>query len=521
MERQATVPSNHGLLHDNPITITNNDKYYSFRDYTFNNSIKSTGHYCYNDFSNYYKKSNNYYCSKDYRSLAAGWHDQCYKHNTFNNNIAKSNNHYCSNHHSAANDNNDFSNYYTKCNNKQCTSATTSTAASTITTLTTSQTDTTTSQTTTEPPAGTVNVTNTTLSWNNNGTTSTEPSTTTTLTTSQNSTGPQTSPRASMINVTSTTTPSTTTSPNPTTTTVATTTEQPTTTNITKSINYLINCYCSSTNYNTRNNTITSYYTGANYHKDSSNYNNTFSNNSNNTITNYYFAANNNNKCPINTYYNNHSTYRHHEHRHNSITNYHSSTSNHKYPYHNYFNYNSIYRSSFTNRRLPYSSLPNSESRIQADIPPDFPKMHCDQILLNRGYRRIYPLTFLRCIVIRFWPGSVGVDTQLIFRNQTVVPNITDTTDSLRQAINESTVFLNIIPSSITAEERNLTSATSSPQMTTTAAPTTVSATTASSSASATTASSSARTRPEGVVTFLLPLILIYFMMTEQRLLWN
>ncbi|KAI4880207.1 hypothetical protein NFI96_020535 [Prochilodus magdalenae] len=84
---------------------------------------------------------------------------------------------------------------------------------------------------------------------------------------------------------------------------------------------------------------------------------------------------------------------------------------------------------------------------------------------LNRGYKLMYPLTFQRIIIISFWqvpskiflPGSVGVTTQLIFINQTVVPNITDTEQSLKTAISKANVFLDVIPSSIQAGEYSYT----------------------------------------------------------------
>lgn len=50
-------------------------------------------------------------------------------------------------------------------------------------------------------------------------------------------------------------------------------------------------------------------------------------------------------------------------------------------------------------------------------------------------------------------PGSVGVTSQLIFQNQSVVPNITDVVESLKQGLNESIIFLNVITSSISAGE--------------------------------------------------------------------
>ncbi|KAL7845144.1 hypothetical protein AOLI_G00233360 [Acnodon oligacanthus] len=70
---------------------------------------------------------------------------------------------------------------------------------------------------------------------------------------------------------------------------------------------------------------------------------------------------------------------------------------------------------------------------------------------LDRGYRERFPLTFLRCCVLRLWAGSVGVDTQLIFQNETVLPNVTVVAESLKSAINDYKVFLDIIPSSVTA----------------------------------------------------------------------
>ncbi|KAI4902628.1 hypothetical protein NFI96_006803 [Prochilodus magdalenae] len=70
---------------------------------------------------------------------------------------------------------------------------------------------------------------------------------------------------------------------------------------------------------------------------------------------------------------------------------------------------------------------------------------------LDRGYKELFPLAFLRCYILKLWAGSVGVDTQLIFKNETVLPNITLVAESLKSAVNGSKVFLNIIPSSITA----------------------------------------------------------------------
>lgn len=129
---------------------------------------------------------------------------------------------------------------------------------------------------------------------------------------------------------------------------------------------------------------------------------------------------------------------------------------------------------------------------------------------LNRGYKSIYPVIFLRCIIISFWyvqfsfwstflqltyfagrqsllvtckpffnnsngtntttnnnnnfycishqfcslifrSGSVGVTTKLIFANQSVVPQIRNIEESLKTSINTSTVFLDVITDSIKA----------------------------------------------------------------------
>lgn len=50
-------------------------------------------------------------------------------------------------------------------------------------------------------------------------------------------------------------------------------------------------------------------------------------------------------------------------------------------------------------------------------------------------------------------PGSVGVDMQLIFKSDTVLPNKESIEDNLKSAIAESKVFLDIIPSSVVVGE--------------------------------------------------------------------
>ncbi|KAL7852156.1 hypothetical protein SRHO_G00179410 [Serrasalmus rhombeus] len=92
---------------------------------------------------------------------------------------------------------------------------------------------------------------------------------------------------------------------------------------------------------------------------------------------------------------------------------------------------------------------------------------------LNRGFREMFPLTFLRCYVLRLWNGSVGVDTHLVFINETVLPNATVLTDSLKSAINDSTICLDIIPSSISTVSTtgHLISSTGQPSQSATATP--------------------------------------------------
>ncbi|XP_058637265.1 mucin-2-like [Onychostoma macrolepis] len=130
---------------------------------------------------------------------------------------------------------------------------------------------------------------------------------------------------------------------------------------------------------------------------------------------------------------------------------------------------------------------------------------------LNRGYKYVFQNTFLRAVIIIFWPGSVGVTSLLIFQNQSVVPNITDIEDSLKQTINQSIVNLNVITSSISADPRNDTTSTTTQSLTT-------ATTTMASSQFATaitSASSVARSRNIEVVTFLLLCNLTKFLLIE------
>ncbi|XP_061081316.1 uncharacterized protein LOC133115424 isoform X1 [Conger conger] len=124
---------------------------------------------------------------------------------------------------------------------------------------------------------------------------------------------------------------------------------------------------------------------------------------------------------------------------------------------------------------------------------------------LNRAYRRRYPRTYRRCRVRGLRRGrplstvvnrmdTILVDTELIFVNQSVVANVTEIETALQEAIDDSTVDLNIIPSSINAAATN----TSTP---------------------ATTSSAMATNKPQEVITFLFPLYLvIYFLSADMRL---
>ncbi|KAJ8362156.1 hypothetical protein AAFF_G00392790 [Aldrovandia affinis] len=151
---------------------------------------------------------------------------------------------------------------------------------------------------------------------------------------------------------------------------------------------------------------------------------------------------------------------------------------------------------------------------------------------LNRGYRRIFPDIFLRCIVILFRPGApfnvrafrverTEVETNLIFRNRTVVPNVTNTVDTLMQALNDSVVFLDILPSSINAvtvtTPTTATNTTATNTTTTTITTTTMSTTTTTTTSTTTTSSATATNRPQIVITFLFPLSLVVFFLLSDR----
>ncbi|CAB1328158.1 unnamed protein product, partial [Coregonus sp. 'balchen'] len=70
---------------------------------------------------------------------------------------------------------------------------------------------------------------------------------------------------------------------------------------------------------------------------------------------------------------------------------------------------------------------------------------------VNRGYKIIYPLTYLRCRIMKFASGSIIVNITLIFKNQTVVPNATSAEQGLTDSLSHGNTFLNIDPTSITA----------------------------------------------------------------------
>ncbi|XP_036789382.1 UV excision repair protein RAD23 homolog [Oncorhynchus mykiss] len=90
---------------------------------------------------------------------------------------------------------------------------------------------------------------------------------------------------------------------------------------------------------------------------------------------------------------------------------------------------------------------------------------------VNHGYKRIYPLTYVRCRIIQFTSGSIIVNMTLIFKNQTVVPNVTSVEQGLNDSLSHGNTFLDIDTTSITA--RTTTSAATTFAATTTATPTT------------------------------------------------
>ncbi|KAG5848294.1 hypothetical protein ANANG_G00096970, partial [Anguilla anguilla] len=124
---------------------------------------------------------------------------------------------------------------------------------------------------------------------------------------------------------------------------------------------------------------------------------------------------------------------------------------------------------------------------------------------LNRVYGNAFGRRYRRSNVARFSRGSsfpradtVQVETNLIFQNKTVVPNADQAATVLRQSINNSTANLDAVPGSINAENPNT--------------PTTT-------TISATTSGAMATNKPQEVITFLFPLILvIYSLSTDMKL---
>ncbi|XP_029935888.1 cell wall protein DAN4-like [Myripristis murdjan] len=147
----------------------------------------------------------------------------------------------------------------------------------------------------------------------------------------------------------------------------------------------------------------------------------------------------------------------------------------------------------------------------------------------NKGYQIVYPETFLRCSIKGFRPGSVVVETNLIFKNETVVPTASHAVVSLEKAINESKVFLDVIPNTIRTANTTSNSTTATPTTATTTAVDTTTTTTATTIAVDTTASPTtttaatltitsramASTRPLNVLTLLL--IPLAFFVTDRQ----
>lgn len=75
-------------------------------------------------------------------------------------------------------------------------------------------------------------------------------------------------------------------------------------------------------------------------------------------------------------------------------------------------------------------------------------------ILLNNFFRnyitKFVSLVLFLCV---FRPGSVEVTNQLIFENQTIVPDETETEEAFIECLDKSIVFLNVVRSSILACE--------------------------------------------------------------------
>nr|XP_046183631.1 protein DSE2-like [Oncorhynchus gorbuscha] len=90
---------------------------------------------------------------------------------------------------------------------------------------------------------------------------------------------------------------------------------------------------------------------------------------------------------------------------------------------------------------------------------------------VNHGYKIIYPSTYVRCRIIQFTRGSIIVNMTLIFKNQTVVPNVTSAEQGLNDSLSHGNTFLDIDTTSITA--RTTTSAATTVAATTTATTTT------------------------------------------------
>ncbi|KAJ8335944.1 hypothetical protein SKAU_G00392860 [Synaphobranchus kaupii] len=119
---------------------------------------------------------------------------------------------------------------------------------------------------------------------------------------------------------------------------------------------------------------------------------------------------------------------------------------------------------------------------------------------LNSVYRSAFPSTYRRSNVRSFSPGppttridTVIVQTNLIFQNQAAVPDITTAATTLTQALTNSQVSLDIVSSTINA-----------------ALPGSTSTTTAS--------SAMATNKPQDMVIFLFPLILVInFLSTDMK----
>ncbi|CDQ68979.1 unnamed protein product [Oncorhynchus mykiss] len=70
---------------------------------------------------------------------------------------------------------------------------------------------------------------------------------------------------------------------------------------------------------------------------------------------------------------------------------------------------------------------------------------------VGRVYKKVHPLTYLRCRVIQFTNGSIIAKLALIFKNSTVVPSASTVRQEFIDAVYQDNTILNVDATSITA----------------------------------------------------------------------